>query len=365
MRDAVGGAWIENAVAAHGRSVLEEMYKRRLPESLALCRECVPECESRFATEVPTRLASVYLKGISFSHEVRGGGNGSQAASRELERIRDLGANAVALVPYAFTRAPDEPSIRFRTLETDARLGRAARRARELGLRVMLKPHLWAGRRFHGSIEFRSKPRFENWFRDYSRWMLHYARLAEMHGIDVLAIGNELAGLTIHEAEWRSLIRAVRRIFGGPVTYAAHWESELARIPFWDNLDFIGVNFYFPIAAGRALPEVRSAEMETAAQAIASVQARFDKPLLFTEVGFPAVATAAAKPWEENASPLDTQLQALCYEAWLERFAREPDVSGMFWWKWPSHGRGSPFDPSHRPLGKPAMGVLREWFGRL
>lgn len=365
VREAVGGAWIENAVALHGRGVLEELYKRPLPESLALCEDCVPECEIRFATEVPPRLAPGFMKGISFSHEVRGGGYGSLAASRELGRIRDLGANAVALVPYAFTNAPDDASIRFRTLETDARLGRAARRARELGLRVMLKPHLWAGRRFHGAIEFQSKPRFRHWFVDYSRWMLHYARLAETHGIDVLAIGNELAGLTVHEDEWRSLIRDVRRIFRGSLTYAAHWESELARIAFWDDLDYIGANFYFPVAASGELPEADSPEMERAARVLLTLQARFDKPLLFTEVGFPAVATAAARPWEENSSALDPELQALCYQAWLERFARQPGVNGMFWWKWPSHGRGSPFDPSHRPLAKPAMGVLREWFGRL
>lgn len=365
VRDTVGGAWVENAVALHGRSVLEKLYKRRLPESLALCEDCVPKCEARFATEVAPRLAPAYLKGISFSHEMRGGGYGSLAASRELGKIRDLGSNAVALVPYAFTGAPEEPSIRFRTIEINARLVRAARRAHELGLRVMLKPHLWAGRRFHGAIEFQNKPRFETWFGDYSRWMLHYARLAEMHRVDVLAIGNELAGLTVHEDEWRTLIRDVRRIYQGPLTYAAHWESELARIAFWDDLDYIGVNFYFPIAGRRELPEADSAEMERASRTIKTVQARFAKPLLFTEVGFPAVATAAARPWEENASALDPELQALCYQTWLERFAREPGVNGMFWWKWPSHGRGSPFDPSHRPLAKPAMEVLREWFGRL
>lgn len=365
VRDAVGGAWVENAVAQHGPAVLEELYKRDLLESLAMCADCVPGCEMQFAAEIPRRPAPGYLKGISFSHEGRGeGGYGSLAAGRELERIRGIGANAIALVPYAFTRAPEETSIRFRTLETDARLGRSARRARELGLRVMLKPHLWAGRRFHGSIAFQTKHRFEEWFVNYRRWMLHHARLAEMHGIDILAIGNELAGLTVHEKEWRSLIRDVRRVFRGPVTYAAHWESELSSLGFWDELDYIGVNFYFPIAGDRMPPEPHSPEMAEASRVIGAVQAGFAKPVLFTEVGFPALATAAARPWEENGSPLDPDLQALCYRIWMERFARGPGASGMFWWKWPSHGRGSPFDPSHRPLAKPAMGVLRDWFGR-
>ncbi len=89
---------------------------------------------------------------------------------------------------------------------------------------------------------------------------------------------------------------------------------------------------------------------------------RFPRPVLFTEVGFPAPATAAARPWEKSGSALDAGLQARCFDEWLERFARVLDVRGMFWWKFPSHGRGGPFDPSHRPLAKPAMAEPRDWF---
>ena len=307
-----------------------------------------------------------YFKGVSFSHEGRGsGGYGSRAALRELGRIREHGANAVALVPYAFTAAPNETAIRFQTLETDARLMRSAARARRLGLAVMLKPHLWAGRRFHGDISFRDDARFDAWFEDYRNWMLHYARFAELHGIEVLAVGNELAGLTVREDAWRGLIAQVRRIYRGPLTYAAHWEEELERLSFWDELDYIGVNFYFPIAASGEDPEHDSAEILAAKRRISQVQSRFQKPVLFTEVGFPALATAAARPWEENSSGLDADLQARCYAVWLEHFALAPNARGMFWWKWPSHGRGSPFDPSHRPLAKPALRVLAEWFKRL
>jgi hypothetical protein len=46
----------------------------------------------------------------------------------------------------------------------------------------------------------------------------------------------------------------------------------------------------------------------------------------------------------------------------FESFAKEPWFAGTYWWKWPSHGRGGPYDLSHRPNGKPAMEVLRRWF---
>ena len=366
-RDAVGAAWVENVVARHGVALLESLYRQPIEESLRLCPDCVPTCAtSELAAGSAARSPPVYFKGISFSHEGRGQhGYGSLAAQRELDRMRDLGANAVALVPYAFTAAPGETSIRFQTLETDARLMRTAAQARRLGLAVAIKPHLWAGGRFHGDISFQDGARFEEWFEDYRNWMLHYARLAELHGAELLVIGNELAGLTVREEAWRSLAAQVRKIYRGPITYAAHWQEELERVSFWDELDFIGVNFYFPIAAAGKSPERDSPEVLAAKQRIAQVRARFERPVLFTEVGFPALRTAAARPWEENSSGLDANLQARCYAIWLESFASAPHVTGMFWWKWPSHGRGSPFDPSHRPLAKPALNVLGEWFNRL
>ncbi len=366
VRDAAGGAWVEKAVERHGPAVVATLYRQSLPESLAMCVDCVPECGTAVYPSKSHLPPASYLKGVSFSHEGGGtGGYGSESARLELARIRDIGANAIALVPYAFTAAPEAEFIRFRTLETDARLLRSGRQARELGMLVMLKPHLWAGRRFHGEIAFTEKSRFDTWFDDYRRWMLHYARLAEIGRFEVLAIGNELAGLTVHERDWRSLIAEVRRIYRGPLTYAAHWETEVESLGFWDALDYIGVNFYFPLAApGQSLSR-DSPEILRAAQTIERVQARFGKPVLYTEVGFPALATAAERPWEENSSALDTGLQARCYAVWMERFARNRNVAGMFWWKWPSHGRGSPFDPSHRPLAKPAVDVLANWFGRL
>ena len=364
VRDALGGAWVEAAVARHGVAVLPELYRLPLVEALAECPDCLPPCGQDRRPDAFRRGRPGYLKGISFSHEVTGGGYGSAAGVRELERMAAIGANAVALVPYAFTRAPAEPTIRFRTLETDARLVRCARQARELGLQIVLKPHLWAGGGFHGAIEFEREERFDIWFDDYRRWMLHFARLAEVHRFDALVIGNELAGLTGHERAWRSLIAQVRRVYHGPLTYAAHWERELERISFWDDLDWIGINFYFPLAAEGAEPAADSPQIDRAAETIAGVRDRYAKPVLFTEVGFPALATAAARPWEENTSAVDAELQARCYAVWLERFARQPGVEGMFWWKWPSHGRGGPFDFSHSPLGKPSMGVLRDWFGR-
>ena len=55
--------------------------------------------------------------------------------------------------------------------------------------------------------------------------------------------------------------------------------------------------------------------------------------------------------------------QAAAYEAIFRAFSGRPWFRGMFWWKWPSSGRGGgPHDASYAPLRKPAEEVLRTWF---
>ena len=278
--------------------------------------------------------------------------------------MRGLGADSIAIVPYVFTRAPRETSIRFRTDETDDRVVRTIQEAKQLGLRVTLKPHLWAGR-FTGEITFEDESRFNEWFVQYRAWMLHSARLAQLHSVDLLAIGNELGGVTTHEAAWRELIRSVRRVYKGELTYASNWDREFEAVKFWDQLDYIGVNFYFPMVQQGEIPAPDSPRMLELADRLRSISERYAKPVLLTEVGFPSVATAATEPWRQTNAPLDLELQRRCYETVFRAFAREPWFAGMYWWKWPTHGRGGLFDASYNPIGKPALDVVREWYQRL
>lgn len=300
-RDAVSGAWVENFVSRRGADAIEALYSLELGQAISMCSDCIPQCKEPVERAARNPPPLPYQKGISFSHEIGGDwGYGSERAARELQKIRGLGATAAALVPYVFTAAPERPTIRFRTDETDDRLRRSLLAAKDAGLKVMLKPHIWSGRRFHGDISFADEAQLEIWFEQYRRRLLHFARFAELHGVDLLAVGNELSGLTVHENLWRGFIADVRRIYSGPVTYAAHWNGEFERIAFWDRLDFIGVNFYFPLVSPGERPAAGSAQVAEAQRRLRAVSVRFGKPILFTEVGFPALKTAAARPWKKN-----------------------------------------------------------------
>lgn len=365
VMDALGGAWVERMREREGMAVLRKLWSASLKPGEELEQDWRKWLSGLPAppreTPIPRKLP--FLRGISFSHEVRREGYGSDVAAEQLARMRRLGANAVAIVPYAFTRAPDEPSIRYRgTDESDARVIRAIRQAKRLGLRIILKPQVWS-HRFTGNIVFARQADFDRWFADYRRWMLHQARLAALERADLLVIGTELGGLTRQQAAWRSLIRDVRRIYSGPVTYAANWAGDFEQMPFWDALDVLGLNMYYPLAGPGEQPDARSPRVRELKAKLAGISRRHRKPILFTEVGYAASAAAAVEPWKEDHAPLDPQMQARCYEVVFQAFSREPWLAGLFWWKWPSHGQGDPEDSSFSPLGKPALKVLEQWYG--
>ena len=88
-------------------------------------------------------------RGVSYAHATgrrRNRGYGSPASAESLQVLQDLGVNWISITPYGFQRTPEDTAIRWsgsRFGETDDRLRAVAAQAHELGIKVMLKPHLW------------------------------------------------------------------------------------------------------------------------------------------------------------------------------------------------------------------------------
>ena len=79
--------------------------------------------------------------------------------------------------------------------------------------------------------------------------------------------------------------------------YAANWWGEYNCIAFWDAVDYIGINAFFPLSdrPDPSLAELRSLA-ETVADEIATVQRAASKPVIFTEVGFKSVTGTSVRP---------------------------------------------------------------------
>lgn len=371
VADALGGAWVERLRQTRGAGAVKEVWSapagRSWEEMEGDWKAWLASLPAPRKTS-PRRSPLPFHRGITLAHEGfrTQEGYGSDAALAQLARIRKLGANAVTLVPYGFTRAPAEASVRWiGSDETDDRISRTVREARRLGLHIVLKPQLWSRGTFTGHIAFGDDAAFRRWMASYRRYVLHYARLAEMERADLFVIGTELGGLTVREAAWRELIRDVRKVYSGPLTYSANWGEEFERLSFWNDLDYLGVNFYYPLVTGAGeMPRADSPRVRELSALLERISRRHRKPVLFTEVGFAASAAAAAEPWKEENAATDPDMQARCYEVVFRSFYRRPWLAGLHWWKWPSPGRGSADDPSFSPLGKPALRVLERWYGR-
>ncbi len=278
----------------------------------------------------------------------------SDGAVERLKRLPRLGVNAVALVPYASQRL-GAAAIRFPLrMERDEAIAYAAREARKNGLRVLLKPQVWVRGGYPGDIDPPDSAARATWFTAYRRFVEHYAELAARIDADMFAVGVEFAKLTPYEEEWRELIAVARERYAGPLTYAANFGEEFESLKFWDALDYIGLDNYYPLPANLSTTGIEAK--------IDAVRLKYDKPVLFTEVGFVPRSDTHERPWEDDpGGEFSLDWQATACEAVLRGFYGKSWLHGMFWWKVGTAG-GGPEDDSHRLWGKPAMDVVSRWY---
>ena len=311
----------------------------------------------------------VKIGGVSFSAPRR------EMPAGALDPIVRLGAGWIAVIPYAFVD-PADPVVVFDRErqfwgETAHGVAETITAAHAAGLRVLLKPHLWVrGQGWPGEFAPTSVDGWMTFLDTYGEYIGRFAAIADSLDVDMLAVGTEVDMVAVERPEyWRGLIWELRRAYGGALTYAANWD-EYGNIGFWDALDLIGVDAYFPLMGGDT-PDaddlVRAwdrwaAELERTAGA-------YDRPILFTEFGYRSIDGAAGEHWELPEGrdalglPPNEDVQAAAYEALFRVWWERPDFAGGFVWNWhpgtPDRDRiGTDFSPQ----GKRAEGVIARWF---
>jgi hypothetical protein len=277
----------------------------------------------------------------------------SEGARQMLEILPQYGINAVALVPYGWTprRKPEVHLGGASSWENDEGVEELARVAHARGLRVMLKPAIWDGY----ALDFPAPQDRAKWFDQYRAFLEHYAQLAKKIHADLFCVGGELTHLSQYDEEWRKLIARARELYPGPLVYAANFGQEFESLKFWDALDYIGLQEYYP------LPDSLSAD--ALVEKVEAIERKNHRPVIFTEVGFPSHAQPNREPWQDT-KPRKISLddQARCYEVILRAFYGQPWFEGMYWWKVGTNGEGGPNDDSLTPYGKPAMEVIKRWY---
>ena len=188
----------------------------------------------------------------------------------------------------------------------------------------------------------------------------------------MFCIGTEFTRLAIEKPEfWRSLIKDIRQVFTGKLIYAANWNDEYQKINFWDQLDFIGIQAYFPLSKNNNpnKDELISSWLKYIPE-IDSIHNKFQKKILFTEMGYKSTIDAAIKPWNwlENTDDkhqfISLETQYLCYKSFFETIWNKDWFAGVHLWQIRTDYKLGMEKNSldFSPQGKPAEKVIRSYF---
>lgn len=317
-----------------------------------------PQSGVRSAVSPPSPLFALYGATVLQTSEVK---LDSDLARDSLRQLRQLGANAVVLVPFLRQAKPQSDHLEFGAEVTDEQLIAGIASAHAAGMQVILKPQILIAGSWAGAVNPGSAQGWSRWFASYQAKIIHYAEIAKSNKVEVLVVGTELKQAD-RLAHWSDLIAAVRKVYGGQLTYAAHNLDGIEQYAHWEQLDMLGVTLYPPLgnqADRQAMHDI----MRQVVGGLGKLHERFHKPVLVTEVGIPSVSGAQAMPWDYSKgkcdAPADAGLQAMVLELWLEAL-NQPWVSGVFVWNWLSDPyAGGRHDTDYTVQHKPAEAVLR------
>ncbi len=304
--------------------------------------------------------SSIKINGVSFVSPSK------EIGQKEVNGPKEaLFSNYLSLMPYGFV-AKGSTDLVFNSEwqwwgEKTQGINKMIEIAHEGNYDIMLKPHVW---KRHGEFTGdHSHDNIEDWQafeKSFEKYVLHFAEIAENTGIAIFCIGTEWENFVVERPLfWKELIQKVRQKYSGKLTYAANWD-EYQKIPFWEDLDFIGVDAYFPLVNDKT-PSVKS--LESALIPFESQLKIFSdslqKQILFTEYGYRSKNNSTFKPWESGREgEVNLQAQSNAYQAFYNTFWSKPFIAGGFLWKWfPNTDEfggldNNGFTPQNKPVEK-------------
>ncbi len=329
------------------------------------------------AANKPTQSPKTHLeyKGAVLAHIHRIGSGYGSGKSEDMHRhLKRVGYDTVQLNTFGYMRNKDQTRIIADGDPTlsDKYLVEEINNLHKNGFKVMLKPHIWIGGwdldpdNWRSKIDFPNEAKRAKWFESYAEFILEQAAIAESTGTEIFAVGTELVGMSKYKEDWVGLIAKVKKTYSGKLTYAAEGMNA-TKIEFWPVLDYIGIDAYFPLA-DKENPTVEELVegWEKYEPVLRELSAKYDKPVLFTEIGYKSVEGSTIKPWEWNGEGKTSQKeQANALRATHKSFTGSQYLAGIFIWKYftdmqsyekPNVEKG--FTP-YKKLGEK---VLTDWF---
>lgn len=296
-----------------------------------------------------------------------------------IENLSQNNCNFVSLVVTQYMKSATSDSISRDSIKThtDEEIIETIGYLKSQGISVMLKPHIDVkDNTWRGAISPADK---DAWFESYCQFITHYARIAALTKVNLFCIGTELESLSdsSYHSNWDEIIDLVKNEYDSMLTYAANWDG-CYKVTFWDRMDLIGIDAYFPLS-NLENPSLNTledgwtnyfdgAQTHNWVADIENLHNQYNKPIIFTEIGYGSYDYAAMEPWslpDKDISLINCDLQARCYAAAFQVWNKIDWFQGMFWWLWhPFSDAGGLCDLGFTPQNKPAEDTLRCWYGK-
>lgn len=270
------------------------------------------------------------------------------------------------------------PSV-CRGVYSDELLVEMIRKAHNAGLLVMVKPHLKvAGLEYPewpGSI---TPNDWSEWFINYESMVVHYANISEAEGVEHFSIGNELSNSLTYTAEWKHLISEVRKFYFGLVSYHGFlqdgelpWCYPSLEAEFWDDLDYIGVNYYAPGSGEYGFSRTDTPNVDDMFS-LMNEKMKDTVDVLVNRTGLPVIITEFGAGSYDGTNfdqfvyvdITDNKEQAEYIEASLRTFNSRNYIDGVIYWalSWEPYVYDNPTYRTMNIASRPAADMIKYWY---
>ena len=321
----------------------------------------------------------MFFKGMSFGFMARNGYYSSEAGKQEIQNLINSGADSIALMVTIMQDAFYSTRMYrdFEITPSDDELRETIRTFRKAGIKIMLKPILEMHDSCHrGDVRFPPENQeqisgirtnyWAMWFKNYTAAMVHYARICELEGVEMLLLGCELTAQDAKEEYWPPLIEAVRKVYHGLLAYNTpswwHYAVDQGWVRNWFSLlDMVGISNYYGKGHdpktqkyGMHIDEVNADTicegMMTVVKNLDEAYEIFHKPIFMAEVGVRSVQHALDAPSDcwNNQNGFDGEIQIMFMDGFCRAFSTRDWWAGFFWWKWDEQQNRPHF---HHPTG--------------
>lgn len=319
------------------------------------------------------------IKGFTYGYSGKRGMYRTPEGIKAQDLLYGIGVNYVCLAFTINIKDAHSTDICFKYGESvsDLDIIKAVKHAHDNGIKVCLKPMIncddgtWRARISFPTLGEGDEDIYWNeWFKNYTDFMTHYAEIAEETGCEMLCLGCEMCGTEGKTNHWKGLIKEVRKIYNGKLMYNTNHGHE-NEIEWFSDVDYMGTSAYFPVGANGITKECMINEWSKIRDELKVLHEKFNKPILFAEIGCRSAHTCSTMPWDFTHTdlPLDQEEQAMFYDSCLTVFGNEPWFAGMFWWDWSTYiyddEKTASLDNDFNIHLKKAESVLKDWYSKL